>query len=484
MKHLSRAAVYGFILVAVLAAAGYAPAPAYAHGLVGRADLPLPGWLMAWAAVVVLVVSFLALASFWSKPKLMGKSRQLVDLGPLLPIIRALAMALGMVLFVGGLLSGFFGEQEATFNILPTLVYVMLWVGMVPLSLLLGNVFAFINPWRTLGHMAEWMLAPFRGKVRSTYPSALGYYPAVIGLALFLVMELVWANGSEPRNIAICALLYTLVQIIGCVRYGTETWIYHGETFGVYFRLVSLLSIWERKGSCIHIRPPLAGVITQVAPPGMVALVITLIASTSLDGASEGEVWQSMASPLSDLWRDFGLSAEMATSLSFLIGLISLTLIMAGLYALATWKIAGDSRMEIRRIFIGSLLPIAVVYVLAHYLSFLLFQGQAFWFQISDPAVQGWDIFGTASNVINYGFISATTIWYLQLACIVAGHVAGLIIAHERALILYRPSKVDDSDEGETLMAKRAVQSQYYMLGVMASLTIFALWLLHQANNA
>jgi len=47
-----------------------APAPAQAHGLVGRTDLPVPQWLFAWGGTVVLVVSFVALGALWKRPLL------------------------------------------------------------------------------------------------------------------------------------------------------------------------------------------------------------------------------------------------------------------------------------------------------------------------------------------------------------------------------------------------------------------------------
>ena len=46
------------------------PQVAFAHGLVGRADLPIPEWLFGWAAAVVLLVSFAALSLLWREPKL------------------------------------------------------------------------------------------------------------------------------------------------------------------------------------------------------------------------------------------------------------------------------------------------------------------------------------------------------------------------------------------------------------------------------
>ena len=110
-----------------------------------------------------------------------------------------------------------------------------------------------------------------------------------------------------------------------------------------------------------------------------------------------------------------------------------------------------------------------MAYVAAHYLSFLLFEGQATFFLASDPFAEGWNLFGTANRGIDYTFVSQTTLWYLQVAAVVAGHVAALTLAHDRALALYRDQEL-------------AVRSQYWMLAVMVGFTSLALWLLAQAS--
>ena len=111
-----------------------------------------------------------------------------------------------------------------------------------------------------------------------------------------------------------------------------------------------------------------------------------------------------------------------------------------------------------------------MVYVAAHYLTFLLFEGQAIVYLASDPFGRGWDLFGTAADAVDYNWLSQSGAWYLQVAFVVTGHVAALALAHDRALVLYG-------------QAKLAVRSQYWMLGVMVGFTTLALWLLAQAGS-
>ena len=130
----------------------------------------------------------------------------------------------------------------------------------------------------------------------------------------------------------------------------------------------------------------------------------------------------------------------------------------------------GDiSARDLRRAFVHSLVPIAMVYVAAHYLTFLVFEGQAISYLASDPLGQGWDLFGTASDTIDYGVLGQNAAWYLQVGFVVAGHVAALTLAHDRALTLYPDRRL-------------AVRSQYWMLGVMVGFTTLALWLLAAAQ--
>jgi hypothetical protein len=129
----------------------------------------------------------------------------------------------------------------------------------------------------------------------------------------------------------------------------------------------------------------------------------------------------------------------------------------------------GFSSARLARAFVHSLVPIALAYVAAHYLTLLLDQGQAIVFLASDPLGEGSDLFGTADRRIDYGVIGANATWYWQVGFVVTGHVAGLTLAHDRALALYQ-------------RAEHAVRSQYWLLAVMIGFTSLALWLLSQAN--
>jgi hypothetical protein len=149
-------------------------------------------------------------------------------------------------------------------------------------------------------------------------------------------------------------------------------------------------------------------------------------------------------------------------------------LIINGLYRLGVlgMRSVGEDHhaTELGRRFVHSLIPIALAYVVAHYCSLLLYQGQAIAYLVSDPLGHGSNIFGTANKTIDYGVITATGVWYVQVVALVTGHAAGLALAHDRALSMYRS-------------ARAATRSQYWMLVVMIGFTSLGLWLLSAANS-
>ena len=207
--------------------------------------------------------------------------------------------------------------------------------------------------------------------------------------------------------------------------------------------------------------------------PGTVLFVCVMIGTVTFDGLSQGSVWRSLSVELVDAGLALGLGADAAIKLADTLGLMAGVALVGGFYRLGidgAHSVGGGLTAErLRRGFIHSLVPIAMVYVAAHYLTFLLFEGQAIGYLASDPLGRGWDLFGTASASIDFGWLSQNAAWYLQVAFVVLGHVAALVLAHDRALVLYG-------------QARLAVRSQYWMLGIMVGFTTLALWLLSQAG--
>ena len=239
----------GAALIALLTV----PATADAHGLVGKADLPIPMWLFIWAAAAVLVISFAALGSCGrarnSSRTASARSRMGSRACSPAGCWRSCAGRSASRLLVMVILCGFFGTQLATQNIAPTFVYVAFWLGFVPVSVLFGDVFAAFNPWRAVGRAVGWSLRRVSTDTEPlAYPARLGYYPAALGLLAFAALELISARGDRPSTIATAAVVYSLATWIAMALYGVDTWARRGEAFGVYFNLFSKCP-WSRSGA-------------------------------------------------------------------------------------------------------------------------------------------------------------------------------------------------------------------------------------------
>ena len=101
----------------------------------------------------------------------------------------------------------------------------------------------------------------------------------------------------------------------------------------------------------------------------------------------------------------------------------------------ATARLVRDrSAGTIARLFVLTLVPIAIAYLIAHYLHYLLVQGQLIVPLLSDPFGRRWDLLGTASFYPDIGLLDARLVWNLSLASIVAGHVISIWLAHRIAL--------------------------------------------------
>jgi hypothetical protein len=448
----------------------------FAHGIVGRADLPIPVSLFAAAAAAVLVVSFLALAAGWSRPRLQAwRERRIV---PIPRVVEVLLGALGFFVFVACVYAGLAGADSQTDNLAPTAVYVGFWVGVPFATLLFGNVFRLLSPWRAFGRATGWVAGKVaRGALPEplAYPDRLGNWPAVAGILGFVICELCWAAAKDPGPLAVIMLAYFAIQLVGMSLYGVEAWTRRGDAFGVWFGTLSRLApVGRRPDGWVVLRPPVVAATGLDVVAGTTALLLVGIGSTAFDGAREGPLFNGLVGDLQDAFTGLGASLGFSLELAFIVCLLITIAAVSAIWAVV---VLGMPRQRLRlshvalgRRFVHTLIPIAAAYLVAHYFSALAYNGQSLWALASDPLGDGSNLFGAAGNAIDYSIISATGIWYVQVAALVLGHVAGLVLAHDRALSVYGGPKA-------------AIASQIVMLVVMVMFTVVGLWLLSAALN-
>lgn len=423
----------------------------------------------------MLAVSFAALAALWRSPALERgrRGRPLPQPAQRLlrsPLLRGGLGALSAFLLAVVFLAALVGDPSPQENLAPTFVYVVFWVGLVPVSVLLGDVWSALNPWRAVADAAAWGWRALGGRYRPpfAYPARLGRYPAATLLLCFATLELAYSRPSDPRALALAIFLYSAITWLGMALFGRRAWLANGEAFTSYFGLLARLAPLAAEEGRIVVRWPLAGLAPPARRPGTTAFLAVMLGSVLFDGFSRTTFWQDRFYRLQVELIDRPSLAELAGILLNLAGLLAAVAAVGLAFAAAVHaaRLIGGAPTDLRRSFVHSLVPIALVYALAHYFSLLLQQGQVAVKLASDPFGVGWDLLGTASFQPDLGLVGPTTIWYVQVGALVAGHVAGLLVAHDRAVALFRGA--------------RAAASQYPMLALMILYTVTGLWLLSQ----
>jgi len=458
-----------------------------AHALLARKDLPIPVWLFAWGASIVLIVSFFALSAAWRTPRFeddrwrplgAGLSRALLSLP-----VQVVCGAIGVFLLGASVYAGLKGTEAPDRNFTLTFIFVTAWLGFPLFSVFLGDVFRPFNPWRAVGRSIGGAFTAIAGQrpAHLSYPEALGRWPAAVGLLAVVWLEIVYgasggvAVGLSPHPAAVAILAYSLYTLTMMALFGVEQWCRTGEVFSVYFGMFSQLGALGVEQGKLGRRRPLAASTHWATVPGSVGVVIASIATTSFDGAQEGALKGAISSTfdwLAGTGLNLTASLRLADTIFILICFAGIALVyLIGVWGMSTVK-GAPSLSKLRTGFAHTLIPIAFAYLVAHYFSLFVFQEQAqFTYLLSDPlGTATTDLFGTASGGIDFKLLSANAIWYVQVGALVIGHVAGLILAHDRATAYWGDYR-------------QAARSQYWMLAVMVAFTCFGLYLLSVANS-
>jgi hypothetical protein len=236
-----------------------------AHGIGNVQDLPVPAWMFYWGAAIVLVASFVLLGVLWPRPLLAGYSlgRPLPDglsrlvLGP----VRILLQAISVLLFGLVWAAALVGDTDPFRNLAPTWVYVVFWLGVPALSVVLGNVWRALSPWRAIadGFVWAWERAGKEARPLAVNPEGLGRWPAAVMLFAFVSLELAYSDPASPRALAFAIALYTYVALFGMAAFGRETWSASGEAFAVLFELFSRIAPFHVVHRRIRLRSTITG---------------------------------------------------------------------------------------------------------------------------------------------------------------------------------------------------------------------------------
>ncbi len=429
--------------------------PASAHGFGQRYELPLPLSLYLFGAASAVALSFVVFGVFvrrGSTPRAYTPIDVLDNpVGRMVAhpaVVWALRLAV-LGLFVVTILAGLFGNSNPYRNIAPTLVWIIWWVGLAYVAAFAGDIWALVNPWRTAFDAADWLYRRLGGGSglgrRRPYPQVLGVWPACILLLAFCWTELVYPNAAVPAHIAWLAIAYSALTWAGMLVFGRDAWLQHGEVFSLVFGTFARFAPTEARDGRLLLRPPGAGLLDdRPVSTSMMAFVLLLLATVLYDGLIGTGEWAELEGALQSRLPGSGETSGMVIKT---IGLAAFWGLFLGAYlgicAVMSWVASGRlAPLEIARSFALTLVPIAIGYHVAHYLVFLLVQGQYIIPLISDPFGTGWDLFGTAGYRVDIAVAGAGLAWYAAVAAIVTGHVTAVYLAHVRALGVFEPHRV------------------------------------------
>jgi hypothetical protein len=456
--------------------------PAHGHGFGLRYDLPLPLvlWISGAASTVLLSFVIVAIAvrsnASVKAPAQLNPLRRQISNAVIGGRTRLIAQLLAVAALIFIVVAGIIGDQTPTRNLAPTAIWIAWWVGFCYLSAFVGNVWSVVNPWTAIFDWCEQLLSkpPASRRAKLNWPKRLGVWPATCLFLVFAWLELVWEGRSIPSQLAWLAIGFSVLTWTGMFLFGRSTWLTHADPFALAF---SILSKFGPTEICVEharrrwiLRPPGVGLLrTENVSPSLVVFVIAMLSTVTFDGLMATPFWQRIENALYVALPALGDSRLAVINT---LGLLSFCAIFIAVYRLVATLIAHASNKRMTpdtasRAFVLTLVPIAIAYLIAHYLSYFLIQGQLLIRLASDPFGFGWNIFGTAHFRPDIGIVGARFVWYTSLFAIVIGHVAAVSLAHIIALRSF-----DDP--------RLAIRSQIPMLVLMVGYTMMSLWIIAQ----
>lgn len=434
-----------------------------AHGLGGPSDLPLPPELAIAGGVAALVVSFTVLALAWRSPRYDAAKdgrpapawlARTVDR----PAYRVALRVVGLLFLAWFGLAAVFGRDLAT-NPAFGMFYVWWWVGLVPLSLLFGPVWKAISPVRTLNTVLALVSGSDPDRGLYEYPEKLGHWPAAVGMFAFVWIELVYPFSTELGPVRLWAAAYLAVMMLGGALFGSSFYE-KADPFEVYSSLCGKLSVWGHRDGGLVVRSPLANLDTVAPLPGLVAVVGVLFGSTAYDSFRDSLVWIRFT-------QESSVPTDLLNNLALLAFCVGVAVILA-IGSAATAVGPGSRHRDLPALFAHAVVPIIVGYIIAHYVNYLVEAGWDTLIMASDPLSNGSNWLGTGNlDRISWFSYHQTLLASIKVVAVVAGHVLGVIAAHERAV--------------RVLPRTHQVTGQLPMLMAMIAFTTGGLYLLFAA---
>jgi hypothetical protein len=436
-----------------------------AHAFGARYELPIPlvAYVLGGAAVVAASFALVVRTEVRSVPS-EATDRTWVRRVPSTAGIPGLII-LGLLCW-----AGIAGVQDIPENILPTVFWVYVWVVVPMLCGIFGDFTSGSNPFGYLAQLGE----SVRGnRAAAPWPRWLGWWPAVVLAGAATLAELVFnSSATLPRFIAWMLIGYAALCMAMGAIFGAQAWRERGELFTVLFNTWGRLG-WFRFGAPGRNR--FAGGLEVPIERSLsrIVFVLLLLVSISYDGILSTPQWgrfEARFVKLGELHKQ-----EFVRSIAFVVLILALLLIFC-LFAFAVTRAWGRSSVgHTMSGLLPSLIPIAFGYEIAHYLQYVLINGQLILPLLGAPGGEGTNLHlpypFNDSYEVHAHFLPNGVYWYIDVVVIVVVHIIAVVLAHD---FLGRR-------EGSPKLARRA---EYPWIVAMIAYTSLSLWLLAQPLTA
>lgn len=450
------------------------PCSAHAHAFAQKHDLAMPLAFYLAGAGIAVALSFIASFVFMHS----GHNKRLhwdipvpgryIDIFKY--IIRMLALAILALIIATGL----FGPDVSTKNFAPVFIWIIWWVGMVLMTALVVNLWSIANPFKMLIGAALKVL----GRDQNLpLPTAVGWL-SVCGLIFISWIELISSWSEDPKMMVLLIAIYTLSLFLGSYAAGRKNWFNAADPITWLFDLLGHMAPVSVGADKIRLRIPTSGLAELSLTAAKAVFVVTLIAIVLFDGLSETPVWTALLQWVeqsqtlrSALIRLQSMGVDLLAMLRgiALLATIVIAVVLYAILSVSVWIASGRTQplLYVFTTFASSLIPIAVAYHFAHYISYIALAGQLIIPISSDPFGKGWNLLGGVGRIIDAGVITARGVWWTNAVALVIGHVLSVFAAHTLALRLFTD-------------VRKAIASQFPMMVFMVGLTSFSLWILAQ----
>ena len=455
------------------------PSPVFAHAFGKLYNLPVPFWLYAFGGAGAVVVSFIVIGFFLNERKVLQYPSINISGFLIFKYLKSKLIvnslkALSVLLFMLTVATGLFGVNNSYFNFNMTFFWIIFLLGFTYLTALLGDIYSVINPWKVIVEWFENVTGEEDTIGIFKYPESLSYWPAFAGYFLLICVELF--GDTDPQKLSLLIIFYTLLIFLGVTFFGKKNTFEYFDFFGLFFKLISRVAPIQYRNGKIFLELPFTAILKAqpVKDLSLLVFIVFMLSSTAFDGFRETTpwyrfYWNNIDQFIRPILQDSSYDTFQFISL-FLSPLFFLAIFLSMIFLSKILTKNSESILSLSCKFAYTLIPIALVYNIAHYYALLITSGSGIFNIISDPFGIGWNLFGTADIPINF-ILDTNILWHTQVALILIGHIVSVYLAHEVAFYVFHDGK-------------KALLSQMPILILMVIYTVIGLWILSQPMSS